>query len=62
MKDKLITIQELSQISSIKVSTLRAATFKRQIPYVKIGRLVRFRLKDLEEFIQNNTLVPIKKE
>jgi excisionase family DNA binding protein len=61
MDERLVTIEEASKLLSIKISTLRAATFKRKIPFIKIGRLVRFRLKDLEEFIQNNSK-PVKSE
>ncbi|MFA6236759.1 MAG: helix-turn-helix domain-containing protein [Bacteriovorax sp.] len=61
MEESLLTIQEASKILSMKISTLRAATFKRKIPFIKIGRLVRFRPKDLEEFIKSNSK-PVKND
>lgn len=55
MDERLLTIDEAAKVLAIKVSTLRAAILRRQISYVKVGRLVRFKLKDLEQFIERNT-------
>ncbi|MBD66491.1 MAG: excisionase [Halobacteriovoraceae bacterium] len=53
--NKLLTIQEASEFLSVKISRLRTAVFKREIPYVKIGRLVRFKVEDLNEWIDSKT-------
>jgi excisionase family DNA binding protein len=34
--------------------TLRVWTSKRRIPFVRVGRLVRFRKKDLDDFLDAN--------
>lgn len=52
---KLLTIEEASEFLSIKVSRLRTAVFRREIPFIKIGRLVRFRETDLIQWISQNT-------
>lgn len=52
---KLLTIEEASRMLSIKISRLRTAVFKREVPFVKIGRLVRFREDDLSKWIEKNT-------
>ena len=36
--------------------TLRIWTSKRRVPFVKIGRLTRFRKRDLDEYIQANVV------
>ncbi len=51
---KLLTIDEASSRLNVKVSRLRQAVFRREINYVKIGALVRFREEDLERYIQQN--------
>lgn len=51
---KLMTIDEASSRLNIKVSRLRQAVFRREISYVKLGALVRFREEDLERYIQQN--------
>jgi excisionase family DNA binding protein len=51
---RLLTIEEASKILNIKVSRLRQAVFRREINYVKLGALVRFREDDLQIFITKN--------
>ena len=41
--------------------TLRIWTSKRRVPFVKVGRLTRFRKQDLDEYIQAN-LVPAQSQ
>ncbi|WP_417335924.1 helix-turn-helix domain-containing protein [Halobacteriovorax marinus] len=48
----LLNIQEASEFLNIKISRLRTAIFKNEVPYLKIGRLVRFDPSDLTEWIQ----------
>jgi excisionase family DNA binding protein len=50
----LLAHEEAAKMLQIKVSKLRSMVFRKEIPYVKIGRLVRFRITDLEQFISNN--------
>lgn len=49
--EKLLTIQEISDILGIKDCTIRAWVFQRKIPCVRIGRLVRFRMSEIETWI-----------
>ncbi len=39
-------------------NTLRVWVSKRRVPFVKVGRLTRFRKKDLDEYLERN-LVPV---
>lgn len=48
---RLLTIQQAAELLSIKVSRLRTAVFRREIPFVKIGRLVRFKEDALFKWI-----------
>lgn len=52
----LLTIEEASQFLSVKISRLRTAVFKREIPFVKIGRLVRFKESQLKDWIDQKTV------
>ena len=49
--EDLISIHEVSDKLKVKESTLRAWVFQRRIPCVRVGRLVRFRLTDLEKWL-----------
>ncbi len=51
---RLINIRQASQLLSVSVSTLYGWVWQRRIPFVKVGRAVRFEAKDLEQFIQAN--------
>lgn len=49
---KLLSIEEASEFLNLKVSWLRSAVFKDKIPYLKVGRLVRFDQSDLVKWIE----------
>lgn len=51
---RLFTVEEAAKILNIKVSRIRAALFQREITYIKIGALVRFRQSDIDSFIEKN--------
>lgn len=51
----LLTINEAASFLSVKVSRLRTAVFRKEIPFIKIGRLVRFKEDDLLKWIEQNT-------
>lgn len=53
----LLNFDEACRLLSIKQSRLRTAVLKREIPFIKIGRLIRFDSKDL-----NNWLESLKKQ
>lgn len=53
--NELLTPSEVCKLLNIKISTLRAAIFKRKISFIKVGRLVRFRSKDVDSYISKNT-------
>lgn len=52
MEEKLLTTDEAAALLAIKPSKLRSAVFKREIPYLKIGRLVRFAKADLMKWLE----------
>lgn len=51
----LLTLDEAAKFLSIKNSRLRTAVFRKEIPFIKIGRLVRFKQADLNKWIEANT-------
>jgi|GEM_PF-3309431 len=46
-----MTISEAAVFLNIKVSKLRSMVFRKEIPFLKFGRLVRFRAQDLETWM-----------
>ena len=51
-KSVLLTIQEAAEFLNLKVSRMRTAVFKKEIPYIKLGRLVRFDPNDLIKWVE----------
>lgn len=49
--DKLLNMDEASNLLGIKKSTLYNYCMVGQITFVKIGKLNRFRMSDLQDFI-----------
>ena len=57
----LMTVEETASFLNVKTSWLRSAIFRKEIPYIKVGNLVRFREKDLIEWIEKNTVAASRK-
>lgn len=52
--DNLLNMQQASEYLNIKTSTLYSLCMRREIPCVKIGKLNRFRLSDLNKWIESH--------
>lgn len=50
----LITVQEAAKFLAVSTSTLYGWVYLRRIPYVKVGRALRFEVAELQKFIQAN--------
>ncbi len=55
----LLTIQQAAQITGISTTTLYKWVSQRKIPYIKMGRLVKFDPLKLEEWIKQQTVMPM---
>jgi excisionase family DNA binding protein len=51
--EKLLDVREVSELLSIKQSTLRAWIFAGKLPVVRLGRLVRIRESALADWIKS---------
>lgn len=56
MSRRLIGIKEAAEYLDISVNTLYTWVSQKRIPYVKIGRLVKFDLEFLNRFIESNVI------
>ncbi len=55
--NKYLTEKEVSEISSIALSTLRQDRFEgRGIPYVKLAKSVRYSLQDVIEYLESRKI------
>jgi excisionase family DNA binding protein len=53
--ETLWDIGELGRKAGIKVATLRKYVARREIPFVKVGRLVRFRPSEIESWLSQRS-------
>jgi excisionase family DNA binding protein len=51
---ELMEIGEACAFLNVKASWLRYAVFKNKVPYIKLGRLVRFSKKDIIKWLDRN--------
>lgn len=59
-REGLLTIREAAQYLAVSVSTLYGWVWQRRIPFIKIGRALRFDSRDLAAFVNANKHVPRK--
>ncbi len=52
----LININEAAKFLNLKISRLRAAVFRKEIPYVKLGALIRFDKEDLLKWLESKKI------
>lgn len=51
---KLIDINQLAEYIGVSTHTIYLWVSQRKIPYVKLGRNLRFRVDDIEQWIEEN--------
>jgi excisionase family DNA binding protein len=56
---RLITIQEAAEYTGLSPHTLYTMVSQRRIPYVKVGRLTKFDLRLLDEWLKQHTVMPM---
>lgn len=48
----LLTFNEVLNLLKLKPSRLRSAVFHKEIPFIKVGRLIRFQYEDLVRWLE----------
>ncbi|MBI4463837.1 MAG: helix-turn-helix domain-containing protein [Acidobacteria bacterium] len=56
MVERLLRVEEASEMTGWKVPTLRAKILRRELTYVKLGRSVRIPLSVIQKLIAENTI------
>lgn len=54
----LMTIKEVMVYLKIRESKVRKMILNKEIKYIKIGNLIRFRRVDIENYIDENSIKP----
>jgi excisionase family DNA binding protein len=53
---RLVNVNEAAKYLAVSVSTLYGWAWQRKLPFVKVGRALRFDLADLEKFSRVNRI------
>lgn len=51
-KERLLTLKDTSQYLNLSIQTLYSYTSRKTIPYIKKGKKLLFRKKDLDEWLK----------
>ncbi len=50
--EKLLTPQDVSEITKLRLSTIYALSYRKRLPTIKLGNRLRFRLSDVEKWVK----------
>jgi excisionase family DNA binding protein len=56
---RLISVKEAAAYTGLSPHTVYTMVSQRRIPFVKVGRLVRFDVDLLDKWIKQNTVMPM---
>jgi excisionase family DNA binding protein len=56
---RLLNVREAAQYLRLEVDTVYKKSRLREVPYVKVGRALRFDVKALERYIEQHTIETI---
>ncbi len=56
MEKRFLGIKQLAEYLGVRESTLYAWVHTRQIPYYKIGRLVKFKLFEIDRWLEEKKI------
>ena len=51
-EEPLLTVQQAARLLSVKRRWVYEACAKKEIPYIKVGRLTRFRRSELNDWLE----------
>ena len=62
MNRRLLTVQEVADYLGISKDTAYSMVSQRKIPFVKIGRLLKFDLRSIDDWIAQNSTMPMPRK
>jgi len=58
--ENLMTFADVSEITKIKVGTLRKYVLEERIPFLKLNGFVRFQASEIKAWLEDNAHRPVK--
>jgi excisionase family DNA binding protein len=53
---RLLTVDEVAELTGWRPATVRQKIWRRELPYVKLGRSVRFKEVEIQKIIESSTV------
>ncbi len=60
--ERLLTVREAARLLGVREQSLYLWVSLKRVPHRKIGRLVRFTMGDLEEYVERQRQLPAARE
>lgn len=59
--DQLLSVEQTAELLCVSVATLNAwrSNGRHNLPYVRVGNRIRYRLSDLREWLQSRTTTQV---
>jgi excisionase family DNA binding protein len=54
--NKLISLKTLAELLCVKESWLKSMIFKRKIPFVKVGKHIRFKEDEIQKWVEDRKI------
>ncbi len=58
-RNRLMNISEVASLTGMAPPTIYKMVSQRRIPYVKVGRLVKFDVELLDKWLRQHTVMPM---
>ena len=59
---RLLTVEEVSRLTGWRPSTIRQKIWRRELPYIKLHRSIRFREDEIAKLIEEGSVMPAQSE
>jgi excisionase family DNA binding protein len=56
MEKRLLRVEEVAEFLKVSVNTIYGWVYQKRIPHKKIGRLLRFDEKEIEKWVEENSV------
>lgn len=53
---KLLTVEQLAEVIGLKEATIRQKVWRRELPYVKLGKSLRFKEAEILRYIEDSSV------
>ena len=59
---RLLTVDQVARLTGWRPATIRSKVWKRELPYVKLGRSLRFRADEISKIIEGSAMPALESQ